>query len=185
MAWTTPRTWVASEIVTASVMNTHVRDNLIAAADRIQPIYKAADQTVNNSTVLVSDTHLKFTAVAGENYIIDMNLLITAASTASDFSPAFSFPTGTMSFSTVGLDTAAAATIASARLSAVVGATTGVSPVALSTGTISGTTGILIRAAYKCTTGGTVTFMWAQTTATAANTTVNQGSTLTAIRESI
>lgn len=28
MAWTTPRTWVAAEIVTASNMNTHVRDNL-------------------------------------------------------------------------------------------------------------------------------------------------------------
>lgn len=31
MAWTTPRTWVAGETVTASLMNTHVRDNLSAA----------------------------------------------------------------------------------------------------------------------------------------------------------
>ena len=30
MAWTTPRTWVAGELVTASIMNTHVRDNLTA-----------------------------------------------------------------------------------------------------------------------------------------------------------
>lgn len=28
MAWTTPRTWVSLELVTASIMNTHVRDNL-------------------------------------------------------------------------------------------------------------------------------------------------------------
>lgn len=28
MAWTAPRTWVVSEIVTAALMNTHVRDNL-------------------------------------------------------------------------------------------------------------------------------------------------------------
>lgn len=28
MAWTTPRTWTAGELVTASMMNTHVRDNL-------------------------------------------------------------------------------------------------------------------------------------------------------------
>lgn len=27
MAWTTPRTWTSSEVVTASIMNTHVRDN--------------------------------------------------------------------------------------------------------------------------------------------------------------
>lgn len=30
MAWTTPRTWVTAEVVTAAVMNTHVRDNLLA-----------------------------------------------------------------------------------------------------------------------------------------------------------
>lgn len=28
MAWTTPRTWTDAETVTASIMNTHVRDNL-------------------------------------------------------------------------------------------------------------------------------------------------------------
>lgn len=28
MAWTTPRTWVDGEVETASLMNTHVRDNL-------------------------------------------------------------------------------------------------------------------------------------------------------------
>lgn len=28
MAWSTPRTWSAAEVVTASLMNTHVRDNL-------------------------------------------------------------------------------------------------------------------------------------------------------------
>ncbi len=28
MAWTTPRTWVVGEVVTAALMNTHVRDNL-------------------------------------------------------------------------------------------------------------------------------------------------------------
>jgi hypothetical protein len=33
MAWTTPRTWVAGEVVTAAVMNTHVRDNLKALGD--------------------------------------------------------------------------------------------------------------------------------------------------------
>lgn len=33
MAWTTPRTWVAEELVTATMMNTHVRDNLNALRD--------------------------------------------------------------------------------------------------------------------------------------------------------
>lgn len=33
MAWTSPRTWVAAETVTAALMNTHVRDNLKALGD--------------------------------------------------------------------------------------------------------------------------------------------------------
>ena len=32
MAWTQPRTWVAGELVTAAIMNTHVRDQLLAIA---------------------------------------------------------------------------------------------------------------------------------------------------------
>lgn len=33
MTWTTPRTWVAGEIVTAAMLNTHVRDNLAEIGD--------------------------------------------------------------------------------------------------------------------------------------------------------
>ena len=33
MAWTTPRTWVTNEDVTATLMNTHVRDNFKAIGD--------------------------------------------------------------------------------------------------------------------------------------------------------
>src|SRR5262245_53312656 len=32
MSWTTPRTWVTSELVTASVMNAHVRDQFLEIA---------------------------------------------------------------------------------------------------------------------------------------------------------
>ena len=32
MSWTAPRTWVTGEIVTASLMNTHVRDNMLETA---------------------------------------------------------------------------------------------------------------------------------------------------------
>lgn len=34
MAWTTPRTWTTGELVTASIMNTHVRDNFEYLYDR-------------------------------------------------------------------------------------------------------------------------------------------------------
>jgi len=32
MGWTAPRTWTTSELVTAAIMNTHVRDNLLETA---------------------------------------------------------------------------------------------------------------------------------------------------------
>lgn len=33
MAWTTPRTWTSSEVVTAAIMNAHVRDNFDALSE--------------------------------------------------------------------------------------------------------------------------------------------------------
>ncbi len=35
MAWTAPRTWVTGETVTAALLNTHVRDNLLVAAPAV------------------------------------------------------------------------------------------------------------------------------------------------------
>lgn len=35
MAWTAPRTWVAGELVTAALLNTHVRDNLLVTAPAV------------------------------------------------------------------------------------------------------------------------------------------------------
>lgn len=32
MAWTAPRTWTTGELVTAAIMNTHVRDNELETA---------------------------------------------------------------------------------------------------------------------------------------------------------
>ena len=32
MAWTAPRTWAAGEVVTAALLNTHVRDDLLETA---------------------------------------------------------------------------------------------------------------------------------------------------------
>lgn len=46
MSWTTPRTWVAGENVTATIMNTHVRDNLIDLDSRVTAL-GAGTVTVN------------------------------------------------------------------------------------------------------------------------------------------
>lgn len=50
MAWTTPRTWVAGEIVTAALLNTHVRDNLLA----VSGIWQGYTPTISGFTGTLS-----------------------------------------------------------------------------------------------------------------------------------
>ena len=46
MAWTAPRTWVTAEVVTASLMNTHVRDNFLETGPAV---------ATTSSELIVSD----------------------------------------------------------------------------------------------------------------------------------
>ena len=50
MAWTTPRTWVTSELVTAAFMNTHVRDNLNFVHETHGPIWIPAQEWMGVTT---------------------------------------------------------------------------------------------------------------------------------------
>lgn len=49
--WTAPRTWVTGEVVTSTVMNTHVRDNLIAILPVGSYLMRAADYTTVETAV--------------------------------------------------------------------------------------------------------------------------------------
>ena len=51
MAWTSPRTWVAAETVTAAQLNTHIRDNLdfLHSKDHVS-VYQSSNQTISDST---------------------------------------------------------------------------------------------------------------------------------------
>lgn len=51
MAWTTPRTWVAGETVTASLLNTHLRDNLTELRSSLTcRAYRSTAQSIPNNT---------------------------------------------------------------------------------------------------------------------------------------
>lgn len=54
MAWTTPRTWNSGELVTASMMNLHVRDNLNYLFDAIGLVAAAFTPTWSASGTAVS-----------------------------------------------------------------------------------------------------------------------------------
>lgn len=80
--YTTPRTWTAAELVTASIMNTHVRDNLDYLKAR--PVARFADL---DGTVL-STTSTSFVDVTGASVSITTSgssrlLIMTSGSVQS------------------------------------------------------------------------------------------------------
>mgnify|MGYP001592239233 CR=1 FL=1 len=54
MAWTAPRTWVTSELVTAAIMNTHIRDNLLALSTHEHTGAAGAGARVDTMSALAS-----------------------------------------------------------------------------------------------------------------------------------
>lgn len=48
MSWTNPRTWVTNEVVTSALLNTHIRDNLLAASHPYD--FSSNDVEVTNTT---------------------------------------------------------------------------------------------------------------------------------------
>jgi hypothetical protein len=91
MAWTAPRTWTDGELVTAAIMNPHVRDNMLAVGPHLIA-RKTSDQSVTSSAVLVDDSNLQLTVAANEVWLLHY-VLRWEASAAGDIQVTFSFPT--------------------------------------------------------------------------------------------
>jgi hypothetical protein len=111
MAWTTPRTWNPGETVTASLMNTHVRDQLnvlktsinndgtIATSAFLAQLglgklifaRSTSDFTKNNSTTLGDVTGLVFAIGASETWAFEF-VLAGISPTAADWKFAVTFP---------------------------------------------------------------------------------------------
>jgi len=116
MAWTSPRTWVAGETVTAALMNTHVRDNLKAIGDAwtaYTPSWKSGaggtDIAIGNGTL--TGTYMQ----AGK--LVHFRILIVRGSTTNlgTTGYAFGLPVTATSFRNCGpahvLDASASAII--------------------------------------------------------------------------
>lgn len=127
---------------------------------------KTANQTVNNSTTLVNDTHLSWAVVANAVYELDLHP-VYSSSTVADIKFGWTFPTGlTMTWEYVGITLAGALTVAGGLTQTSVlaqGGTGGVVPVVF--------TGIVIVGS----TAGTLRLQWAQNTAEASNTVMQTG----------
>ena len=195
MAWTTPRTWTTSEIVTASMMNTHVRDNLnetapgkataarqtvwSSAANAISmvtnSVYKTADETVNNSTTLQNDDHLLFSIAANEVWAFDMFMYYTIASGNPGVKWAFTVPascTGWYQTATVAANIDAGGGT-NAIFSNAIATTSGFTPTGLTSFLIVHHGNIV-----NSTNAGTIQFQWAQNAAVASDLKLKLGSYL-------
>jgi hypothetical protein len=83
-AWTTPRTWVTDELVTASMLNTHIRDNLNALKTPPHNSYSTTGNysTTSTSWVDVDSGNMSLTVVsAGGPLIIcaEMTICVDAS----------------------------------------------------------------------------------------------------------
>lgn len=92
MAWTAPRTWTDGELVTAAIMNPHVRDNLNATWAHLI-VRKTADESLSASTTLQDDNDLVLALAANEVWLVHYALRYSSP-TAADLKVAFTFPSG-------------------------------------------------------------------------------------------
>ena len=72
MAWTSPRTWAASETVTAAIMNTHVRDNFNAI---VSPPYAYVRATTATTVGGSAYANISF-----NTEVVDTDSMYTSAS---------------------------------------------------------------------------------------------------------
>lgn len=181
MAWTDPRTWTDNELVTAAIMNQHVRDNFQMTMHTLAR--KSVDETVNNSAALQNDDHLFFSVAANEVWFVQAWLVIDSGATP-DIKFGWTLPAAaTMRWGFIGGDQATG-TVPGWHWSAGVGtvlATTGTLTQAGSgAGSAIGTAFAGIAAIGG--TAGTVQLQWAQNTANVSDTKVLMNSALVGCR---
>jgi len=88
MAWTAPRTWVSGELVTASLFNTHLRDNLLALdAGRLAITSQAAGDVVyaSSSTALARLAKSEGLFLKSGASAVSWSLVTTVLSKTSDY----------------------------------------------------------------------------------------------------
>lgn len=177
MAWTTPRTWVAGETVTAAIGNTHWRDNLLDLADGswgrdVQFAVTTSTISTPLSAAFGNITGFSFAAVVG-TYAIDCVMFIdNPSSSTPDWRSGWTWTgAGAMTSGQSGVDT----TVASPDYN---GPNTGHAIVNASSSPLNEGTGLgtpagnpviaRVAATYVCTTGGTVQMRHAQATSDAS-----------------
>jgi len=179
MAWTAPRTWTDGELVTAAIMNPHVRDNLSIAMHTLAR--KSADETVNNSSTLQNDDHLFFAIGASEVWFVQAYLLLDSCTTP-DIKFGWTGPgCATMTWGFTAADNSLPSwigTTGTPPAPLAIGGTVNIPGSGAGTITIVSLTGIAAGGG----TAGNIQLQWAQNTLNASDTKVRQNSALVGCR---
>ena len=175
MAWTAPRTWTDGELVTAAIMNPHIRDNQLAEGPHLI-VRKPSDESVTSSTVEQADNDLILPLAANEVWHFKFFIVYTGAA-AGDLKIRFTFPTsGDLRLSTIFVDVSDAlifndiSTTTSPTTSRNFGAAAAYRGFPLE--------GVFVNGANA----GNLALEWAQVTSNATPTTIKANSTLWAVK---
>jgi hypothetical protein len=168
MAWTTPKTWSAGEVLTAANFNAQIRDNLNSLFHLVAR--KTADESVVSSTAFQDDDHLILPVLANEVWQFELTLLTTGL---FGFKGQLTSPGGTIAGTFYGLDESAALAMTSIS---------GSSPSATWTQRADSTTiprvGVVTGVFSNGGSGGNLRLQWAQGTSGATPTVLRAQSTL-------
>jgi hypothetical protein len=74
VTWTAPRTWVASETVTASICNTHIRDNLLSISSEWFPAPMLFTPGSNTDTAAGTNTWLTLGSITVPTWASSCNV---------------------------------------------------------------------------------------------------------------
>ena len=177
MAWTTPRDWVGGEFVTEAIMDTHVRDNLLAVGPHLV-VRKTADESVTSNITVQADDVLILPVGVSEIWRFNLDLLVQGA-TAGDFRMNFTFPAGgTISYTVLSANSAGAVTAELVASTTTPTAEKVFEPISATIPSFIQVQGVYVNAG----TGGNVTLQWAQGTSSGTATTVKANSTLWAVK---
>ena len=171
MAWTAPRTWTDGELVTAAIMNPHIRDNQLAGGPHL--IARKGSNEDVTTTTLQDDNDFTFAVAANEVWQVYLSLLIVTG--AGAMKSAFSFPaSGEMTYTMVGNDIGSVLVQQSRQTAS---DTPAVTYIASSTGRLYTIDGVYVNAG----TAGNVVFRNALNSASGTST-VEAQSTLWAVK---
>lgn len=180
MTWTAPRTWTDGELENATILNQHIRDNLLALG---QPAYafKSGDTARTSTTTLANDPDLQFAVGSGQTWAIDCLAVFTDASAASgtvDIKFAWNGPTASLAGWTIpnAYMSTSDAILVPSPFTPFDGTT------AIATGAGTTARSVVMRGIITTTASGTVVLMWAPNNSSASAVTLKAGSHIIARR---